>query len=74
MKQFTIAIFALALGACATSNTPSNSSTAAQKPMEEKEYRVGSRIPVRDPSTTSSSPTSVAAPSVLAPGMPARVQ
>jgi ABC-type oligopeptide transport system substrate-binding subunit len=61
MKQFTIALAAFALAACAsTSSSPDT--TSAQKPMEEKEYRIGSRIPVRDPSATSSSPTMTVEP------------
>jgi hypothetical protein len=75
MKYFAIIATAFALAACATTNAPSSDSgSAASKTYEEKEYRVGSRIPVRDPATTSSSPTSVAGPSALGPGIPPRVQ
>jgi hypothetical protein len=63
-----IVSMALALVACAT---PSGSDTAAQSPREEKEYRVGSRIPVRDP--VSSSPTTTASPSAMNPALPPRM-
>jgi hypothetical protein len=63
MKPLFCLAIALALGACATT-TPSQ--TAAQKPAEEKEFRTGSRIPVRDP--VAASPTTTMDPSVMAPG------
>ena len=44
---------ALVIAGCAS--TP-NTTPTAQKPMEEKEYRVGSRIPVKDPTAVSASP------------------
>jgi outer membrane lipoprotein SlyB len=42
------AALALSLAGCAST---SNTTSTAQKPMEEKEYRVGSRIPVKDPAS-----------------------
>lgn len=69
MKAVIILAAALALGACATTSGES-SSHSASKPMEEKEYRTGSRIPVRDPAAQSASPVTSANPSVLAPGTP----
>jgi hypothetical protein len=59
MKHITIGVLALALAACATTST--TESNTAQKSVEEKEYRTGSRIPVRDP--VSSSPTKTVDPS-----------
>lgn len=71
MKNVTLILLAmsttLALGACATSP---GDATTAQKPLEEKEYRTGSRIPVRD-SSTGASPTKTLDPSVLGSGVPA---
>jgi len=64
MKPLFCLAIALALGACASTTTTSQ--TAAQKPAEEKEYRTGSRIPVRDP--VAASPTTTMDPSVMAPG------
>lgn len=69
MKAIVILAAALALTACAATSGGS-SSHAASKTMEEKEYRTGSRIPVRDPATQSASPVTSASPSVLAPGTP----
>lgn len=60
----------LALAACASTSNNSNTASTAQKPMEEKEYRVGSRIPVKDP--VSSSPTGTASPSAMGQGAPTR--
>ena len=69
MKSVVILAAALVLAACSTtSGTPS--SQTAGKSVEEKEYRTGSRIPVRDPAAQSASPVSSANPSVLAPGVP----
>jgi hypothetical protein len=68
MQRLMIVSVALALSACATPSTPDN---AAQKPSEEKEYRTGSRIPIRD--AVSSSPTTTASPSVLNPALPPRM-
>ncbi len=68
MKHVCLILLALAgnltLGACATS---SGNETTAQKPLEEKEYRTGSRIPVRD-SSVGASPTKSLDPSVLGAG------
>jgi hypothetical protein len=63
MKPVICLVAALVLGACATAP-----SQTAQKPAEEKQYRTGSHIPVRDPA--SASPTTPMDPSVMAPGMP----
>ena len=63
-----IVSLALALAACAT---PSASDNTAQTPRDEKEYRTGSRIPVRDP--VSSSPTTTASPSAMNPALPPRM-
>ena len=59
----------LALAACASQGT----TTASDSPrkMEEKEYRTGSRIPVRD--GVSSSPTDVASPSAMNPALPPKM-
>jgi hypothetical protein len=65
MKHITIVLMALALAACATSNSPSSGANTAATPTVEKEYRTGSRIPVRDPSAASASPTTTAQPSML---------
>jgi hypothetical protein len=70
MKSFTIVTLALALAACATS--PSDSTTASN-PREEKEYRIGSRIPVHDSSGTSSSPTSTGNASIINPALPPKM-
>jgi hypothetical protein len=59
MKLVTIAVLALALAACATTST--TESNSAQSTQLEKEYRTGSRIPVRDP--VSSSPAKTVDPS-----------
>jgi hypothetical protein len=64
MKHITIVLMALALAACAT-NSPSSGANTAGTPTVEKEYRTGSRIPVRDPSAASASPTTTAQPSML---------
>ncbi len=69
MKVALLCIAALLLGACSTTST-STSSQSASKPMEEKEYRTGSRIPVRDPSMQGASSVKSVDPSVLAPGTP----
>lgn len=69
MKAIIIVAAALALSACAATSGGSSSHTAS-KPMEEKEYRTGSRIPVRDPAAQAASPVTSASPSVLAPGTP----
>jgi hypothetical protein len=68
MQRLVIVSLALALGACATPSAPDHN---AQKPSEEKEYRTGSRIPVRD--SVSSSPTTTASPSALSPSAPPRI-
>jgi hypothetical protein len=60
-----IVSLALAIAACATPSAPDRN---AQKVVEEKEYRTGSRIPVRD--AVSSSPTTTASPSALSPSAP----
>jgi hypothetical protein len=73
MNPFPVVPVALALvlsvAGCA-SPPPSASSSVAQEPMAEKEFRTGSRIPVRDP--VAASPTTTAGPSALGPGVPPR--
>lgn len=68
MKSLLTALVALALAACASQGPTNTASDAPRKQMEEKEYRTGSRIPVRD--TVSSSPTDVASPSAMNPALP----
>ena len=63
MNNVVIAVLALALGACA--NTSTTGSNTARQPLEEKEYRTGSRIPVRDP--VSSPPTKSLDPAAMNP-------
>ncbi len=70
MKTLLTALAALALAACASQGTTTTASTA-QKPMEEKEYRTGSRIPVRD--SVTASPTDVASPSAMNPALPPKM-
>lgn len=67
-RYFAIAAAILIAGCASTSNT----TTTAQKPAEEKEYRVGSRIPVRDPSAASASPTGSVDPATIRSGAPVR--
>jgi len=67
MHRYLAVAAALALAACAST---SNTTSTAQKPMEEKEYRVGSRIPVKDP--VGASPTTTADPSTMRSGTPTR--
>lgn len=52
-----VAASALLLSACASSTT---SAPSAEAPREERAYRTGSNLPVRDP--VSSSPTTTASP------------
>ncbi|MCC6870004.1 MAG: hypothetical protein IT522_14390 [Burkholderiales bacterium] len=69
MKAVVIVAAALALAACST--TPGNQTAPTASPSSvEKEYRTGSRIPVRDPAQSSASPVTTTSPSVLAPGTP----
>lgn len=66
MKTLLTALAALALAACASQGPTNTASDAPRKQqMEEKEYRTGSRIPVRD--GVSSSPTDVSSPSAMSP-------
>ena len=67
MHRYLAVAVAIALAGCAS--TPDTTSTA-QKPVEEKEYRVGSRIPVKDP--VGASPTSTVDPSAMRSGTPTR--
>ena len=73
MKLVLSALAALALCACASTSTPTPPSGAGSQPRqstyEEKEYRTGSRIPVRD--GVSASPTKSVDPSALS-GTPPR--
>mgnify|MGYP001336704031 CR=1 FL=1 len=68
MKIVLLCTAAALLAACSTSST--SPSATAGKSMEEREYRTGSRIPVRDPAANSASPVTSASPSVLSPGAP----
>lgn len=68
MKSMLIAVLALALAACASQGT----TTASDAPRKaEKEYRVGSNIPMRD--GVSSSPTAVAPASAVNPALPPKM-
>ena len=67
MHRYLAVALAILLAGCAST---SDTASTAQKPMEEKEYRVGSRIPVRDPA--GSSPTSTVDPSTVRSGAPTR--
>lgn len=69
MKHILLIAAAFALAACATPSGTSSNETA-QAP--EKEYRTGSRIPVRDSSASSTSPVKSLDPAALGPGAPAR--
>jgi outer membrane lipoprotein SlyB len=51
MLRYLAVAAALALAGCASRSATSDAASTAQAPREEKEYRVGSRIPVRDPAT-----------------------
>lgn len=66
-KQLLLALFPLLLAACASAD----SSTTSNASREERVYRTGSNVPVRDP--VSSSPTTTADPSALRPGAAPRI-
>ncbi|MCC7325669.1 MAG: hypothetical protein IT521_02545 [Burkholderiales bacterium] len=68
MKPLAIAVMTLVLAACAGTSTSANDSSAMQAPRQEKKYRTGSHIPVRDPLSPSSSPTTIASPSAMQQG------
>jgi hypothetical protein len=63
MKLLTLALVSTLLVACSSSPT-----AKSDEPAEDKVYRTGSHVPVKDRNAGSSSVTSTAAP---APGMPA---
>jgi len=68
--KFVIACAAvLLLGACSSTSTSTASAQGSNK-ADEKEYRTGSRIPVRDPSAQGASSVKSVDPSALAPGTP----
>lgn len=69
MKLAMLALAALTLCACATTSSTGDQPTRST--YEEKEYRTGSRIPVRDGS--SPSPTKSLDPSALSTTAPPRV-
>ncbi len=71
MKSLLTALAALALAACASQGTTTTAGDAPRKQMEEKEYRVGSQIPVRN--SVGSSPTGVASPSAMNPASPPKM-
>jgi hypothetical protein len=60
MKRLFLAVLPGILAACAA--TPSTTTQTAA-PVDQKEYRTGSRIPVREP--VASSPTTTVDPSAL---------
>jgi hypothetical protein len=61
-KQLLLALIPLLLAACAATDAPSTSNAS----RDERVYRTGSNVPVRDP--VSSSPTTTADPSALRQG------
>ncbi|MEP7328274.1 MAG: hypothetical protein ABI777_03605 [Betaproteobacteria bacterium] len=61
-KQLLLAALPLVLAACASSNTP----PTPIEVREERVYRTGSNLPMRDP--VAASPTTTADPSVLRQG------
>ena len=69
MHRYLAVAAAIVIAGCAST---SDTTSTAQKPMEEKEYRVGSRIPVKDPSAASASPTGSVDPSAMRSGAPIR--
>ena len=69
MKLVMLAVAALTLCACASS--PTTGDHPKRSTYEEKEYRTGSRIPVRD--SVSASPAKTLDPSALSTTAPPRV-
>lgn len=61
-KQLLLAVISLLLAGCASTDT----STSSNASREDRVYRTGSNVPVRDP--VSSSPTTTADPSALRQG------
>jgi len=75
MKHFALVPIALVLAGCATAPATSTAgSSGTQAAPEEKEYRTGSRIPVRDPSAAPASSVKTLDPSALGTGLPPRAQ
>ena len=72
MLRYLAVAAAIVIAGCASTSNNSNTTSTAQKPGEEKEYRVGSRIPVKDPSAASASPTGSVDPSAMRSGTPTR--
>lgn len=68
MNRLILVAVALALTACASQPSGTSSTAQSAQPREEKEFRTGSRIPVRD--TTTSSPTTTMDASAMSPGVP----
>ena len=68
MQRYLAVAVVIALAGCASTSNQSS----AQAPREEKEYRVGSRIPVRDPGAVTASPATSVDPSTLRTGAPVR--
>ncbi|MFO1311252.1 MAG: hypothetical protein U1F41_04215 [Burkholderiales bacterium] len=65
------AAFAFGLAACATDSSRSTTaSSGGNRILDDSNYRVGSRIPVKDP--VSSSPTGNVNPSAMGQGAPTR--
>jgi hypothetical protein len=71
MKLALAALAALTLCACASTSTSTTGDAPSRSTYEEKEYRTGSRIPVRD--STSASPAKTLDPSALSTTAPPRV-
>ena len=61
-KHLLLAVLPMLLAACASTDAPSTSNAS----REERVYRTGSNVPVRDP--VSSSPTTTADPSAVRQG------
>jgi hypothetical protein len=72
MHRYLAVAAAIVIAGCASTSNNTNTTSSSQKPMEEKEYRVGSRIPVKDPSAVSTSPTGSVDPSAMRSGTPTR--
>ena len=61
-KHLLLAVIPLLLAACASTDAPTSSNAS----RDERVYRTGSNVPVRDP--VSSSPTTITNPSALPQG------
>jgi outer membrane lipoprotein SlyB len=72
MHRYLAVAAAIVIAGCASTSNDTNTTSTAQKPMEEKEYRVGSRIPVKDASAASASRTGTVDPAAMRSGTPTR--